>query len=464
MQTEPIYLDGQFTKALTSATLDVISPINQQVIGKVFDCNKQDINNAISAAKRALQYTNQTSLTSRIAMAKRFINYLKNNKAEIVRTITLELGSPISYTKSNQFEVYINELDHLLKLIDNFQFTHHETGYDLIKESVGVVACITPWNFPLGQITKKIIPALLMGNTIILKPSSQTPLVASWIARAIHYAGFPRGSFNLITGKGSNIGKLLTSHPDINMITFTGSTEVGTQVASAAVSTMKRITMELGGKSASIILEGANLDIALQKTLDTIFLNSGQTCSALSRLLVPSSMKEEVEQAIIERTQHYIVGDPFSSDTKVGPVQSQSQFEKVKSYIELGIEEEATLLVGEIPNNLYIKPTVFTNVTNNMKIAREEIFGPVLSIISYETVDEAIMIANDSPYGLNGAVFGPDELAQQVATQMKTGNIFINTTDKALNVPFGGYKYSGIGRENGLLGVEEFIEYKALIK
>lgn len=458
-----IYIDGQFVDSHHSKQISIISPINQEIIGQVPNCNQEDVDDAVKAAKQALESWSSTTLETRIDHAKKFVEALKENKEEIVKTIINELGSPKKFTEQTQFDSYINELDDLLVKVKAFEFVEKREGYDLIKEPVGVVACITPWNYPLGQITKKIIPALLMGNTVILKPSTKTPLVAIKLAEAIDKAGFPAGTFNLLTGKGSKMGQMLTDHPDINMITFTGSTKVGRNVASDALKQMKRITMELGGKSVALILEGADLDVALDKTLSSVYYNSGQTCSALTRLLIPASMKEEIQELIIEKTQEYQVGHPYNQDVEMGPVQSFTQFETVRDYVREGLKEGATMIIGEVPKDVWIKPIVFVDVKNEMKIAQEEIFGPVLCVITYNDVDEAIKIANDSRYGLSGGVFGPDDEAYEVAKQIKTGNVFVNTKDKALNVPFGGYKYSGIGRENGIEGLEEFIELKAVI-
>lgn len=457
------YINGEFKESHNNKILQVISPINQEILEKIPDGNQEDVNEAVKAAKEALESWSQTDYQVRRNLSYKFLEALESHRDEVVETIVKELGSPIEFSRKVQFDFYIKELKDLIDEAKDFEFTIHKKGFDLVKEPVGVIACITPWNYPLGQITKKIIPALLMGNTTVLKPSSQTPLTAGWIARAIDEAGFPKGVFNLITGKGSKMGHFLTSHPDVNMITFTGSTDVGVEVAEMASKEMKRIAMELGGKSVSIILKDADMDIALKKTLDSVFLNSGQTCSALTRLLISLEEKEKIENLLIEKSKEYQVGNPFKENIQMGPVQSFTQFETIKKYVELGLEEGAKLLVGEVPKDMKVKPTIFTDVSNDMRIAREEIFGPVLCVITYKTVEEAIEIANDSRYGLSGGVYGPQEKAIEVAKKLKTGNVFVNTVDKALNVPFGGYKYSGIGRENGIEGLEEFIELKAII-
>lgn len=454
---KPLYIDGRYQQAHSTKHIEVISPLDLSVVGLVPDSSEEDVNDAVQSALDALESWKQTDLSTRIEKSEKFIEYLQDHQDEIAETIHQELGCPIEFARESQIAGYIKELKDLLNRVSGYSFYEEKEGYHLQKDAIGVIACITPWNYPLGQITKKIIPALLMGNTTILKPSSQTPLTAYWVAEAIDHAGFPKGVFNLITGSGSTMGELLSNHSDINMITFTGSTEVGTEVASTALKSMKRIAMELGGKSASILLKGADLDQALTKTCDTVFFNSGQTCSALTRLFVPTSMKKAVENALKEKVKGYKVGE------NMGPVQSENQFETVKSYVDKGLKEGATLLVGKVPTNRFIEPIIFTDVENSMTIAREEIFGPVLSVITYDKVDEAIEMANDSKYGLSGAVFGPEKEAFEVAKQLRTGNVFVNTKNKSLNVPFGGYKYSGIGRENGLEGLEEFIEIKALI-
>lgn len=463
LNKEKLYIDGDYVDSAKGRTIAVVSPINQEILAQVADATKKDVELAVLAAKNSQRVWKNVPFLEKIQLASKFLDYLKEHRDEIVKTMVEELGSAITFTESTQFDFYIRELEDLLELLDGFEFIESFRGYDMVKDPVGVVACITPWNYPLGQITKKILPALLMGNSVILKPSTQTPLTAHWVAKAIDAAGYPRGVFNLLTGKGSRLGDCLTTHPDINMVTFTGSTEVGTKVAASAMTHMKRVTMELGGKSASIILEGADLDLALDKTLDTVCYNSGQTCSALTRLLVPEKMKHQVEQMLLEKVENYKVGHPFNRDVQMGPVQSFSQLEKIRNYIAIGLDEGAKLLYGESPKDMKVKPVIFTNVKNNMKIAQDEIFGPVLCVISYRDTDEAISLANDSEYGLSGAVFGEQEEAIAVARELKTGNIFVNTASKTTNVPFGGFKYSGVGRENGIEGVLEFVELKALI-
>ncbi len=330
---------------------------------------------------------------------------------------------------------------------------------------MGVVGALTPWNYPLGQIIKKLAPALLSGSTMVLKPSQNTPLVAYLLTESIDKVGFPKGVFNLVPGRGSEVGNPLATHPDVNLLTFTGSTDGGREVAKLAVDDVKRITLELGGKSPAIILKGADLDLALSTVLGDIYRNTGQSCSALSRLIVPLDEKENIEKIIIEKTKAYTFGDPEDPDVQIGPLASKKQFDKVKSFIEKGLEEGANMLLGEIPKEsegYYVKPVVFTDVKNSMTIAQEEIFGPVLCLITYETFEEAIEIANDTKYGLSSAVFGPDDKAMDVAKRLKAGEVLINDGSSATGAPFGGYKHSGFGREGGKYGLEEFLEIKVL--
>lgn len=463
MSKDKLYINGEYVDSAKGKNIAVVSPLNQEILARVADATHKDVDLAVEAAKNAQKHWKHVPFFEKLDLASKFLNKLKEYRDDIIKTIIEELGSAITFTENTQFDFYIKELEDLLEDLRDFQFVEKKHGYDLVRDPVGVVACITPWNYPLGQITKKILPAMLMGNTVILKPSTQTPLTAHWITKAIDEVGYPKGVFNLLTGKGSRLGKHLSHHPDINMVTFTGSTEVGTKLSSDSMETMKRVTMELGGKSASIILEGADLDLAIKKTLDTVCYNSGQTCSALTRLIIPFSMKKEIEDRLVKEVENYQIGNPFSREVQMGPVQSFRQLEKIRKYFELGKEEGATVLVGDYPKDMRVKPIIFTDVTNDMTIAREEIFGPVLCVITYNDVDEAIEIANDSDYGLSGAVFGPQEEAMAVARELQTGNVFVNTASKTTNVPFGGYKYSGVGRENGIEGVLEFVELKALI-
>lgn len=329
------------------------------------------------------------------------------------------------------------------------------------------MGCITPWNYPLGQVIQKVIPALLMGNTVVLKPSQHTPLSSYWLAEAFAKAGFPKGVFNLVTGRGGEVGNVLSEHPLVNMISFTGSTAGGITVSRHALGSVKRISLELGGKSPFVLLPGCKeYTEAIRLCFNSIFLNSGQTCTAYSRLLVPQAEKAAVEKMLVKIAAEYTMGDPLAENVKLGPLASAAQFKKVKGFIEQGLAEGAKLLYGGVPEEgkgYYIRPTIFTEVDNRtMAIAREEIFGPVLCVIAYKDIEEAVAIANDTAYGLNACVYGTKEEAIAVAHRIQAGNVYINASPRDCAAPFGGYKQSGIGREGGVYGMLEFTQQKAL--
>ena len=339
-------------------------------------------------------------------------------------------------------------------------------GYLLRREPYGIVAGITPWNYPLDQITLKILPALAAGNCVILKPSQMAPMTAYYFIYAMEEAGLPAGVVNLVTGCGAEVGNVLASHPDIRMISFTGSTSAGRKVNELALSNIKKCTLELGGKSAGIVLESADLKLAVDTVLTDCFMNTGQTCNAITRMLIPNTMKDKIIKYMLEKYKTFKVGNPLEPDTDIGPLINEKSWYKVKEYIELGIGEGAEMLVGDIPtdckNGYYVEPVIFTNVNNKMRIAQEEIFGPVLCVITYDTVDEAIDIANDSPYGLCGAVFGEEKEAIDIARKMDTGVICINGAGICSGAPFGGYKQSGIGRESCIQSMDEYMEIKSI--
>ena len=336
------------------------------------------------------------------------------------------------------------------------------------REPVGVIGCITPWNYPLGQVIQKIVPALLMGNTVILKPSQHTPLSSYYLAEAFEKAGFPKGVFNLITGRGGEVGNALSSHPLVDMISFTGSTSGGVTVGKKALESVKHISLELGGKSPYVILPAKDHDYTepIHLCFNSIFLNSGQTCTAFSRLLIPAEEKETIEKQLTEIAREYTVGSPESHEVKLGPVSSLQQYKKISEYIRKGMDEGARLLLGGLPDSpdkgYYIKPTIFTDVKNDMTIAQDEIFGPVLCVITYRDEDDAISIANDVRYGLNAGVYGPKDKAIAMAHRIQAGNVYINASPRDTAAPFGGYKESGIGREGGIYGMLEFTQQKAL--
>lgn len=467
MNYENIFVNGQWVKPSTSDKIEVENPADKTIITSVPACKEKDVDIAVAAAKKAFKTWQFTSLEERIRLVEDLVKELRNREEDMVDTIVKELGAPREFARKTHVRPYLDEIEYLVDVIKNYPLEEVQDGFTILKEPIGVVGALTPWNYPFGQITKKLAPILLTGNTIVLKPSQKTPLIAYILAEAIEKVGFPKGVFNLLPGKGADVGNPLALHPDVDIITFTGSTSGGKEVSKLASQDVKRMVLELGGKSPAIILEGVDLKLALSKVLNNIYFNTGQSCSALSRLIVPVKDKEKIEQMIIDMTKGYTIGDPTNPDTMIGPLSSKKQFDKVKGYIEKGIEEGATMLLGEIPkesSGYFVNPVVFTDVKNNMHIAQEEIFGPVLCVIAYDTIDEAIEIANDTDYGLSAAVFGPEIEALAVARKIKAGQVIINGAPGSHKAPFGGYKHSGVGREGGKYGLEEFLEIKVLYK
>lgn len=466
MNYQKIFINGQWVKPSTSERIEVENPANKTIIGSVPASKEEDVNKAVEAAKEAYKTWQFSSKEERIELLTKLVKELRAREDEMVDIIVKELGSPRDYARKTHVVPYVDEMEYLTNLLKDYPLEEKHDGFTIVKEGVGVVAAITPWNFPLGQITKKVAPALLSGSTIVVKPSQKTPLIAYVLAEAIDKVGFPKGVFNLVPGKGSDVGNPLASHPDVDLVTFTGSTKGGKELSKLAADDIKRVVLELGGKSPAVILDGTDFKDAVGKVLNKIYTNTGQSCTALSRLIVPLKEKENIEKMIIELTKEYKVGDPETVDPMlIGPLSSRQQFDKVKGYLELGLNEGAKMLLGEIPeksDGYFVKPAVFTDVTNDMTIAKEEIFGPVLCLITYETLEEAIEIANDTDYGLSSAVFGPEEEALDVARQIKAGDVRVNNTSSSYKAPFGGFKHSGIGRESSKYGLEEFLEIKVI--
>ncbi len=465
MNYDKIFINGSWTDSNSSEIIEVENPANKEIIGSVPACNKEDVNKAVKAAKEALKTWQFTDLEERIDLTEKLLKEFRNREDDMVDVIIKELGAPRDFARNTQVLPYLSDIENYIEVMKEYPLEEEHSDYTVIKESVGVVGAITPWNYPLGQVTKKLIPALLTGCTIVLKPSQHTPLVSYILAESIEKVGFPKGVFNLIPGKGSDVGTPLNEHLDVNLLTFTGSTATGKKVGEIASQDIKRVTLELGGKSPAVVLKGADLEKVVSKVLTNVYNNTGQSCSALTRLVVPKDEKEKIEKMIIDKTKEFNFGDPEGKDIDVGPLSSKKQFDKVKSFIEKGMDEGAKMLLGEVPKEsegYYVNPVVFTDVKNDMEIARNEIFGPVLCVIFYDTLEEAIDIANDTAYGLSGAVFGPKDEAIDVAKKIKTGEVMINDGSSTHKAPFGGFKHSGIGREGGKYGLEEFLEIKSL--
>jgi betaine-aldehyde dehydrogenase len=438
-------------------------------MGKVPAGTAQDIDAAVAAAQAALEGWSRTPAEKRAELLQKISDGLKARADEIAKTIAQEVGMPIKLAGRIQAGLPIANFANYARIAREFKYEERVGNSIVVKDPVGVVGAITPWNYPLHQIALKVAPALAAGCTVVLKLSEIAPFNAFILAEVIEAAGLPGGVFNLVTGFGPVVGEALVKHPKVDMISFTGSTRAGKRISEVAAQQVKRVALELGGKSASVILEDADLAAAVKGTVNGCYLNSGQTCTALTRMLVPAAKYEEAAKLAVEAAKAFTPGDPLSEATRLGPLSSQMQLDRVRGYIRKGVEEGAELLAGgaEAPEGLgggyFVKPTIFGKVKNAMTISQEEIFGPVLSIIPYQDDDEAVRIANDSPYGLAGAVWSKDDArAQAVARRIRAGQIDVNGGAFNMNAPFGGFKQSGHGREAGVYGLEEFLELKSL--
>jgi|TARA_B100001540_G_scaffold242835_1_gene217730 aldehyde dehydrogenase (NAD+) len=466
---EKLYIDGKWVIPNSTASIEITNPTNEQVIGKVPAGDTSDVDLAVSAAKKAFPIWSKSSIEERIEILNKLSNEIKERTEELAQTITAEVGTPIGYSRMAMVGTPRVVTRSYAKILENFEWQEEVRNSLIVKEPVGVCAFITPWNFPLHQIIGKVAPALAAGCTMILKPSKEAPLNAFLLAEIMDEIGLPKGVFNLISGHGSEIGEYMSEHSDIDMVSFTGSTNAGIRVSQAAAHTVKRVTLELGGKSANVALKDADPTLVAKMAISGCYQNSGQTCSALTRLIIPSEMKEEVCEILVNRIERYTAGDPLDENTKCGPMVSLKQQESVTNYIQTGINEGATLISGGLgmPENLdagfFIKPTVFADVSPEMTIWKEEIFGPVLVVATYESEEEALSLANDSIYGLSGAVWSANqEKAIEFAKGMRTGQVSVNGGHFNVSAPFGGYKMSGNGRELGLQGLEEFLEVKSI--
>jgi aldehyde dehydrogenase (NAD+) len=466
---DKLFIDGAWTASEGSGTIDVINPTTEEVIGRIPDGTPGDVDRAVKAARAAFDSWSQTDREERAKYLQKITEGLQSRMMEIGNLIAQEVGMPSNLSMMIQAGLPSVTFGSMGQLLDEFPFEEQIGNSLVVREPVGVVGCITPWNYPLHQIAAKVAPALAAGCTVVLKPSEVAPLNAFVLAEIIEEAGLPAGVFNLVTGVGPVVGEAIAAHPDVDMVSFTGSTRAGKRVSEVAAATVKRVALELGGKSANIILEDADLDTALPNGVSMCYLNSGQTCTALTRMLVPRSKLAEIEQRVGEIAETYLPGDPFAETTRLGPLVSKAQLDRVRGYIQKGIDEGAKLVTGgvESPEGLdkgyFVRPTVFSNVDPDSTIAQEEIFGPVLSIIPYDTEEEAIDLANNTVYGLAGAVWSADpENAKRVARRLRTGQVQINQGGFNPLAPFGGYKQSGHGRELGRYGLEEFLEVKSL--
>jgi aldehyde dehydrogenase (NAD+) len=463
------YIDGKWVSPTTAKDFTVINPANEEPLATISLGAAADVDRAVAAAKRAFESYSETTPDERLAYLQRIIEVYRSKLDEMAKTISQEMGAPITLSRAAQAPVGLSHFLEVVKVLGQFKFEELKGSTLMRKEPIGVCGLITPWNWPMNQIACKVAPALAAGCTMILKPSEIAPLSAYLFTQILHEAGLPPGVFNMVNGDGPTVGSAISSHPDVAMVSFTGSTRAGIAVACAAAPTVKRVTQELGGKSANIILDDADLESAVKEGVQSCFRNTGQSCNAPTRMLVPRSKMAEVVSIAKRVAEATKSDDPFTDGTSIGPLASKAQFDKVQGMIKKGIEEGAKLIAGGpgrpegTTKGYYVRPTVFADVQNHMAIAREEIFGPVLCILPYDDEEDAVRIANDTPYGLSGYVASGDlEHSRRVAKRIRSGNVHINGARLDFGGCFGGYKQSGNGREWGEAGLEEFLELKAI--
>ncbi len=464
------YIDGQWVDPIKPAQLDVIDPSTEEAYVQISVGSAADVDRAVAAAKAAFPGFARTSRKERLDLLRAILAEYNKRRNDVGDAISREMGAPLEFARTIQAGRGTAHLERMISVLETYPFEAVEGTTLIAREPIGVCGLITPWNWPTNQIACKVLPALAAGCTMVLKPSEEAPIDAIVWTEIMHAAGTPKGVYNMIQGTGSVVGEAMSSHPDIDMMSFTGSTRAGIRVAQAAALTVKRVAQELGGKSANILLPDVDFQMAVTKGINSMMVNSGQSCTAPSRMFVPQDRHDEVKQIARAAAEKFVVGNPQDPATRLGPVVNEAQFNKIQGLIQKGIEEGAELVTGGPgrPENLnrgyYVRPTVFAGVTNDMTIAREEIFGPVICILPYKDEEEVIRLANDTVYGLAAYVQGSDlEHARKVASQMRAGNVHVNYPMGDTAAPFGGYKQSGNGREYGKWGLEEFLETKAVI-
>ena len=470
MHFPDLFIDGRWQPSAGSQKIDVLSASTEEVIGSIPEGTPEDVNRAADAARRAFDSWSETPIEERAQWLEKIAAALKDRAEQIAKTIAMEVGSPISIATSIQAGLPVAVTAGYAKTLREAKLEQEIGNSLVVREPAGVVGAITPWNYPLHQIMAKVAPALAAGCTVVLKPSELAPLNAMLLAEACIAIGLPAGVLNIVTGYGPVAGEAIASHPLIDVVSFTGSVRAGKRVASLAAGTIKRVTLELGGKSACVILEDAPFEKAIPSGARNAMLNSGQTCSAWTRMLVPRARQQDAIDLAIKAVAGLTVGDPLDANTRLGPLISSTQRERVEGYIAKGKQEGAKLVAGgarpaAFPKGYYVEPTVFADVNSPMTIAQEEIFGPVLSILPYDSEDEAVKIANDTIYGLAGGVWSADaDRAMRVARKMRTGQVDVNGGRYNPLAPFGGYKQSGIGRELGMYGLEEYLQVKSIAR
>ena len=464
------YIDGAWVDPIEPKELKVINPATEEVAGVISMGSSKDVDRAVMAARRAFDSFSRTAPAERLALLERMLAAYKAHYDEIAQAISTEMGAPITLSKTSQTGIGVGHISAMIDVLKSFKFEEMRGTVRLVQEPVGVCALITPWNWPMNQVAAKVVPALAAGCTMVLKPSEYSPFSAIIWAKVMHEAGVPAGVFNLINGDGTGVGAPLSSHREVDMVSFTGSTRAGSEVARNAAASVKRVHQELGGKSPNVLLDDADFERAVTKSVLHVFQNSGQSCNAPTRMLVPAAKLAEVEAIAKRVAESVVTGDPKSEKTNLGPVVSKLQFERVEGYIAKGIAEGAKVVIGGsgrpdgLTKGYFVKPTIFSNVRNDMTIAREEIFGPVLCILPYDSEEQAVQIANDTPYGLAAYVWSKDNLhARRIGAQIRAGQVTLNGAAGSMNTPFGGFKMSGNGREWGEFGLRDFLEVKAVI-
>jgi aldehyde dehydrogenase (NAD+) len=470
METLKFYIDGRWADPAAASPLAIVNPATEEAFAEISLGSRGDVDRAVAAARRAFMTYSETDIAERLAWLGAIVNGFRARLPELARMMTLEMGAPITFSTERQATVALFHFEEAMRVLAAYRFEEPMGAGIVRREPIGVCGLITPWNWPLNQVASKVAPALAAGCTVVLKPSEIAPLSAMLLAEVIDAAGFPPGVFNLVNGDGPTLGEAIAAHPDIDMVSITGSTAAGVKVAKLAADSVKRVAQELGGKSANIILPDADLRAAVIQGVHACNTNAGQNCQSPTRMLIPRDGRETAFAAARDAVESIRLGDPLDPATTMGPLVSQAQFDKVQALIQSGIDEGATLVAGgtgrpaALNRGYYVRPTVFGDVTPAMRIAREEIFGPVLSILAYDSEEEAIAIANGTEFGLAGFVQSPDlARARRVANRLRAGRVYLNGAGFDRSLPFGGYKQSGNGREFGVFGFEEYLEVKAIL-
>ncbi|GKS37409.1 aldehyde dehydrogenase family protein [Staphylococcus argenteus] len=463
------YINGEWVNSNSNETIEVINPATEEVIGKVAKGNKEDVDRAVEAADSVYLEFRHMPVKERQELLDKIVKEYENRKDDIVQAITDELGAPLSLSERVHYQMGLNHFVAARDALNTFEFEERRGDDLVVKEGIGVSGLITPWNFPTNQTSLKLAAAFAAGSPVVLKPSEETPFAAVILAEIFDKVGVPKGVFNLVNGDGAGVGNPLSEHPKVRMMSFTGSGPTGSKIMEKAATDFKKVSLELGGKSPYIVLEDVDIKEAAKATTGKVVNNTGQVCTAGTRVLVPNQIKDAFLAELKEQFSQVRVGNPREEGTQVGPIISKKQFDQVQNYINKGIEEGAELFYGGpgkpdgLEKGYFARPTIFINVDNHMTIAQEEIFGPVMSVITYNDLDEAIEIANDTKYGLAGYVIGNDkETLRKVARSIEAGTVEINEASRKPDLPFGGYKQSGLGREWGDYGIEEFLEVKSI--